>query len=346
MVVEQGSDGAGNAGGAAATGGETGGVAAASAGGGEKPAAGSTDGGDDAAAAAAAAAPAYTPNYKYTVQRQEKEIPEWARPFVTSAEIEKQVRETFERADGLDVVKSHRDQMIEENRTMRETYTPIVQDVQLARDLLEKKDYGALFSFLAIPPLDILRHAQQLVAAQDNPLLADQMLNGAATRLHNLKLTQHLQNTQNDSTANAVAAAYQEIDDRLALPTAAPVVAAFDARMGKPGAFRAEVIRRGQAYVNSGAGISVEQNVNDLLAMIGGVAGGTAAPSPAPAANAFAAGNAPAAGGGTPAASAGGKAPLPTLPNIRGKGGSPAKRTNLSLDEMRQKGRELAAQGR
>src|SRR3954468_23579172 len=39
------------------------------------------------------APPPYEPNFKYKVLKEEKEIPEWARPLVTTPEMEKSVRE-------------------------------------------------------------------------------------------------------------------------------------------------------------------------------------------------------------------------------------------------------------
>jgi hypothetical protein len=56
----------------------------------------------------------WTPNLKYKVLDQEKEIPEWARGVMTK-ENEAEIRGIFEKADGLEHVKAQR----EEERTTR-----------------------------------------------------------------------------------------------------------------------------------------------------------------------------------------------------------------------------------
>jgi hypothetical protein len=61
-----------------------------------------------------------------------------------------------------------------------------------------------------------------------------------------------------------------ELGQELAAPTVASVITAYDTRAGKPGAFRAEVIRRGQ-YYEAVHKISppARQLVEEVLSLVG-----------------------------------------------------------------------------
>jgi hypothetical protein len=73
-------------------------------------------------------APSYQPKLKYKVLDQEKDFPDWAKPIVKSPEVEKTIRDMLERAEGLDHVKQRREVLEGENRQLKESWGPIVQD--------------------------------------------------------------------------------------------------------------------------------------------------------------------------------------------------------------------------
>jgi hypothetical protein len=105
--------------------------------------------------------------------------------------------------------------------------------------------------------------------------------------------------------------------------------------VGKPGAFRTEVIKRGKMYAAMEQDAPVEQVVSEVLQLIGWQGQSTQAQPNVQ--NGAGAAAAPAAGAGTPAA---GQA-KPTLPNVRGKGTSPAQKVFKSTEELRKHARQM-----
>jgi hypothetical protein len=329
MVVEN-AGGAGNA----ATSGDTGGAGAATGAGGagasSSEGAGATGGAgqatalDPAAAGAGAtggegdagkAPAAYAPNFKYKVLKEEKEIPEWARPFVTSADVEKNVRELFEKADGIEAVKTHRDQLVVGH--------------------LQRGDLDIFFEALNIPEATVLKYALYRLQLKENPQQFAAHEQMRQIQLQNLQLQQQLEQSNSGYTNIAVQTREMQLDTHLGRPELLTAVQSFDQRVGKPGAFRTEVIKRGKMYAAMEQDAPVEQVVSEVLQLIGWQGQSTQAQPNVQ--NGAGAAAAPAAGAGTPAA---GQA-KPTLPNVRGKGTSPAQKVFKSTEELRKHARQM-----
>lgn len=342
MVVE-GSGESGGTGGAASSGdvgtsggGETsasGASAAPGAAGGETQAAG--------AGAAAAGTPGaegvpnpFTPNFKYKVLKEEKELPEWARPFVTSADLEKQFKDTFERADGIEAVKQHRDSLVQENTAMREEWAPVVQNTRAAMEFARKGDLDSFFEIAGIPEVAVLKYALHRLQLRENPAALQQHEQQRQQQLENLRLQQELEQTSAGYQNLAVQTREIQLDTHLSRPENLSAVQAFDARVGKPGAFKAEVIRRGQAYAAQGFDAPVEQLTTEILNLIGWQGQN---PPPVSGQNGLGA-TAPAAGTEPPPAATG---KPPTLPHLRGRGTSPVKKAAKSTDELRELARQM-----
>lgn len=338
--------GGGQAAGGGASAGTTGGTAgaqgAAAGGEGGKGKDGAVATGLEGAAAGAAAAgdgapKPYQPNFKYKVLKEERELPEWARPFVTSTDLEKQFRDTFERADGIEAVKQHRDSLVAENQTMRSEWQPVVQSTQTAMGHLQRGDLDSFFEFVGIPEVNILKYALHRLQLRENPAALQQHEQHRQLQLQNAQLQEQLQQANSGYQNVAVQTREIQLETHLARPEILSVVQAFDARVGKPGAFRAEVIRRGQAYAMQEIDAPVDQLVGEILQLIGWQ--GQNPPS-ASVQNGQGA-TAPAAGAEPPAA--GGKPPV--LPHLKGRGTSPVKKHVKSTAEMRELGRQLRAGG-
>lgn len=337
MVVEGGGDGASGAsgttdsGGAAAGGGAAGSSAGSGADGGASAGkaagdgAGAAAGGEKGAAGAAGGQAAYTPNYKYKVLKEEKEIPEHFRALVKDAATEKQVRELFEKSDGLPAVTQHRDQLIQENKVMREQWGPFVQDAQTALNAARKGDLDTFFEKVGLTEEQVLRYALKRLQLREKPELLeahnrDRTFNQQLEdlRQENARLQQGLAETSTQSRA-------RDLDMQLARTEIQAVVQAFNARAGNPQAFRNAVIERGQWHWSQGRDVPADQAVNEVLNFVGF--------TPGTGVVAGGAGAAGGDGGGTPE-------PKPTLPNIRGKGTAPVKKVPRSTEELRQLARE------
>lgn len=291
--------------------------------------------------AAEAAAAKYAPKLKYKVLKEEKDFPEWAKPLATSEEMENTLKDIFERADGLAEVKEHRDRLIQEHTRITEEWGPFVADAQKALGHLRRGDMDSFFEATGVSELQILKHAQKILALRADPNAAAAHNQQRQLQLDNQRLQEEASQYQNGYQTLATQQKDFEISVALGRPEILSTVQAFDAKVGKPGAFRAEVIRRGQSYVAMGQpNVSTDQVVTEVLQLLGWQ-GQTQGQNPQPPVTSVQNGAGASAadqngGAGTPA-----QQTPPTLPNLRGKGGSPVKKAFRSTDEIRKYAKSL-----
>lgn len=260
---------------------------------------------------------AYNPNFKFKVLDKELEFDELLRPLITNKEIEDKVRELYSKGHGIDHIKEQRQALQEKLGKLEPQYTSLNKGLDMLNSMVQKGDYFGFFNALKIPEEDILKYALSRVkykelppeqrAEQDRAYQEQQRLGYLENS--NQQLLEMYQN-------QAVSQRSNELDSYLSRADIGQVVQAFDARVGQPGAFRDEVIKRGQYYASVGGGkdISVEQAVNEVMHLLGGAA--QKAPSVNPA---------------TVAA----QQAKPVIPNIKGRGTSPTKQAIRSVKDLK-----------
>lgn len=277
--------------------------------------------------------PTYTPNFKFKYatpgeanKQVEAEFDDFLKPVVKDAETEKKLREIYAKAHGLEFVQAERDRF----KPYADKYENLVGNLQRVTTYAQKGDFQSFFEALQIPEQQILQYALERVQYhQMDPqkraqLDAHRQASQRALDLEfqNQQLTQNIQHI-------AVQQRTADLDRVLSAGDFAPVAQSFDARVGKPGAFKQLVIERGKYYaLAQGVDMPPEQVAADVMNMIG------AQVAPGQQAQAAGAGQA-----GKP-----GTKP-PVLPNVSGKGSSPVKKVYTSTDALRQRAAELAAQG-
>lgn len=276
-----------------------------------------------------AVAPAYTPNFKFKAADKEYEFDEWLRPIVKNPEHEKKLRELYEKAYGLDHVKSERDKFRTDYKSINDQYSALNKGLDHLSSMIKNKDYHGFLNALKIPEQDILQYA--LSRVQYSQLPPEQRMALDQQYEEKQKLSYYEQANQE------LIAAYQnqmvqqrtsELDGYLGRPEVAQIASAFDARIGRPGAFKDEVIKRGQYYASlpEPQDISVEQAVREIMSFVG--------PTPQPAQQQQAS-----MGETMGQMSESPQAPVqnqkPVIPNIKGRGTSPAKKVVKSIDDIR-----------
>lgn len=262
----------------------------------------------------------YEPNFKYKVMKEEREIPEWARASIKDADTEKMAREIFERADGLEHVKTHRDSLQSEMQQVM----PFVEAAQEALSFAEKGDLETFFEKVGLPEQAVLEYALQRVKLHQNP---EQMAAHKQQRLHQQETTQFSQQREELQRMQQQIATQQreyELNTYIARPEVDEIAQALDNIAGA-GTFRKEVIRRGQALAAIGQDPSVEQVVGEVLETYSKLVAG----QPKPAAPAQP----------SPVA----QKSKPTLPNTQSAGTSPVKKAFKSTDEMRAYAKKLVS---
>lgn len=272
--------------------------------------------------------PKYTPNFKYKVTapqgaaaaKMEKEIPEWARPFITSQDLEKNVRELFEKSEGIDAVKQHRDQLVSENTAMREQWAPVIQNVQTVVGHLKRDDLDSFFESVNLPEEKILRYALYRLQLRENPQALQTHEQTRRLQLENQDLQTQLQHASSGSQNIAVQMRTMQLDSQLLRPEIQGAAQAFDTRIGRPGSFRDEVIKRGKLYASMGQDVTVEQATNEVLQLSGWNGQNPLSVQ----------------GAQDGQGMGGGQEPKPTFPSIKGRGTSPAKVMIKSTAQLRE----------
>lgn len=282
---------------------------------------------DPAIVAAAPAAPAFTPNFKFKVMDKEHEIPEFLRGVVKDVDTQKKLIELHEKAYGLDAVKGKYQSTKQQFESLMSEKK--AQDAGLATlgQYLEKNDLDSFFKALKISEEQVLQYALDRVNYRELPI-EKRMQHDAqlSERQRTYQLEQQYQQLQQQFQQESVQARTFQLDSALARPDVKTVADAFDAKVGKPGAFKAEVIKRGQyANFTTGADISADQAVSEVLGMFSPfVQQATQAPAQAATQSTSGAQSAP-----------------PVIPNVTGRGTSPVRKAVKSIADLEQRAREL-----
>lgn len=214
--------------------------------------------------------PAFTPNFKYKVHGQEKEMDEWLRAAIKDADTEKKARDLYTRADGIDHVKQDRERLVEENQTIRQEQENFQKTVQELDFYVKQDDLTSFFERLQIPREQVLKWALREVEMADNP---------AARQQYDMQRQQRVQNYYQQIEGSQALSQYeqaaanlrgQETDFALRQPDIAPMVEAFDTRMGYSGAFRNAVIERGQLHAHARqVDVPVDQVIKEVIQLAG-----------------------------------------------------------------------------
>ncbi len=274
--------------------------------------------------------PAYTPNFKFKILDQEKEMDEWIRPLVNSPETENKMRDLLTKAYGMDKIKEDRDTLRDQFGQLRGTvekeYGPIIQNYRNLATLVQEGknagDWGKFFQAAQIPAQGVIRWAADVVAKlEKDPNYLDQEKNSFQTH-QNIQNLQYQNETLKQQMERIQMDRQQvELDYTLRSPDVQTFAETFDDRVGRPGAFKQEVIRRGALIeMTEGRVASTQEIVGDLRKYYGGV-------PQAPAEVVIPA--------GTPEVAQQGSEGKPVLPTIKSKPGSPAKQSIRSTDDLR-----------
>lgn len=273
--------------------------------------------------------PAYQPNFKFKVLDKEHEMDEWLRNAIKDPDTEKKARELYEKAFGLDSVKQDRQTLKTELADSKEKIARTDQALEQIGEYARANDWDSFFESLKIPKDRILQYALQLVQREQDPTVKAQWEANRtatlATRNYN-DANQQLTQRERDFAAQQKTFEYNQVTSR---PEVMTIVQAYDAGMGKPGAFREYVIQIGLAHLASGKDIPAEQAVSEAIAHLRAVnpALGQAAPATPPSPQVVMPNT------------------KPVLPNMGGRGTSPVRATIKSFDDLKQRSKELNSSG-
>jgi hypothetical protein len=185
---------------------------------------------------------AYKPNAKYKVLDEEHEFDPKLKKLLTK-ETEPIIRELYEKAHGIESIKSSRTQAIQERDQVQGNYNNLIQEVGRVMNYRKAGDLQSFFESLQISDDEVAKYILEKVRVSQLP--PDQQAvyterEALRRRLNGVEQNLHTMQTQGTSTA--VQERLTALDTILGGEMMKRTVSEFDARNGN-GSFRTAVIQ-------------------------------------------------------------------------------------------------------
>jgi hypothetical protein len=208
-------------------------------------------------------APVYTPNFKYSVKGQEKEIDEMFRSLIKDAESEKKIKDLFEKADGIDFVKQDRDALKTEYKGFKEQTIPYLQTYHKFTTLRDNGNLGAALQVAGISDEQVFEYALQKLEMEKNPSQANLYKTHTEASLKAIDMESKLQRYEQQEQMQQQHAFMQEIENSIA--SVKDIATQVDMKLGKAGVFKEEVIAHGILEYNKGNILTVAQATEAIV---------------------------------------------------------------------------------
>jgi hypothetical protein len=256
---------------------------------------------------------------------KEHEIDAFLKDVIKDADTEKKVKELYEKAFGLDVVKPRLTETRKELSEIKTQHTALLGQIDELRQDYARGDLDSFFQKLEVPEEKVLQWCLDKVQYQQLPPEQRQVLDARKSAEQRAwdaeKRAQMLEQQMHERVSSAQGTVLQVALER---PDVKTFAEAFDAKVGKPGAFRDAVCDLGEyAHMKSGgkSELTPEQAIQQVMQSYGVF---IQAPSAMPA---------PQAPAPTPAPQA--QPQVPVIPNVGGRAASPTKPKVKSLDDIK-----------
>lgn len=205
--------------------------------------------------------PAYNPNYKYRVYDKELEFDEVVKPVIKDPDTEKKIRELFEKAGGLDVVKPKYQKIKEEFGGIKDKYTKLEKTWDVATRLAHNDDLEEFFKVWQIPEEKLYKHVynklayEQLPKEQQDVIARNKELAERANMLEmqNQELASKFNQKEQEEAKYNLMTALNNTEDK-------QIIEMIDSKLGQ-GTFAKEVIAYGLLHENQGITLSAEDAV-------------------------------------------------------------------------------------
>lgn len=266
--------------------------------------------------------PPFSPNLKFKVLDKEHEFAPYLKDVIKDEKTEKEIRELYEKAYGLDHVKPKYTKTREELESLKSEYNGLVDDIVHMRELYKAGDMDGFFNKLQVPFEDILQYVadkieySKLPPEQKNEIDARKRLAAQTMELQKSSKQKEQQYHQ-----QLVQAKGHMLDLTLSKSDVANFSKRYEEKTGK--SFRDAVIEYGNAVYHTRkdaqgnkVDLTPEQAVNELMEHYGKLLGPDTPQQQAPQTQ---------------------KNEPPTIPNVSGKQNSPAGGSQpSSIKELRE----------
>jgi hypothetical protein len=271
--------------------------------------------------------PLYNPNYKFKVMDSEYEIDEFLRPVIKSQDIEKKIKDLYEKAYGLDAIKPKHQAVKEELESIKAKSLQTDQALETLGQFVRDNDFDSFFDGLNIPKNKILEYALELVRREQ--MSPEQKAQWEASKqAREAARYYEVQNQQLQQSQQQFAVQQRtfELDMALGMPEVKAISEAYNAGMGSPEAFKNYCIQIGQAYAARGQDIPAQHAVSEAVRQLRAINPGLGV------------------AGTTNTAQVVQPSSKPVIPNIQGRGTSAVKPAVKSLDDLKKRAKEIINQ--
>lgn len=264
----------------------------------------------------------YTPNFKFKYpkldsnEQAEAEFDDWIRTSVNK-ENEAKVRDLYTKAYGMDFYKQKYGKINDQFKGYKDKFEPMAQTFQDLTDLYNAGDMDSFFKGLKIPEDKIYQYVLDKINQREMPPeQIRQREEQMELKRRTMMLEKENQTLQERYQQEVTQVRENQLGSVLTRPEVTQVASSFDQRIGRPGAFRDEVIKRGLlAYHTTGQDITPDQAVQEVMQLLGGV-------QPQQTATQAMQQNTQVA-------------QKPVIPSVGSRSGSPAKRVPRSLEDLK-----------
>lgn len=273
--------------------------------------------------------PKYTPNYKYKVEGQEKEFDDEIKKLITSENVEKKIRQLYADAEGIVATKAFGDRMKQGYQEATQKLGALDTDLKRLGHHLHNDDLDSFFEELKYSPDRVFKWVEKKLALmQATPEQQAEYDRTRQLSKQTFELSQENTQFKSREEFQTVQARTYELDSELLKPEVNQIAQAYDARVGKTGAFREECMNRGLlAWQRAKKDISAVEAVQQMMSLVGTVV------PPQQAAGL------PSESGQQPGQASPGQnvvAPQrPVIPIVSGHSTSPVKSAPRNLDDLR-----------
>jgi hypothetical protein len=294
--------------------------------------------GSELVTSAAPAAPIFQPNFKFSTYGKEHEVPESFRQLIKDAETEKQVKEIFEKAYGLDGMKPKYQKLQERaqnfEKTINEEYQPLRGHFDQLNKYISNDDFDSLFEVAQIPLEKLQKWMYQKLTAAELPpeqravydREAELRKRSYALEAENQSLKAKVEAENEAKFELQTQTIGQELESALSQPEVKSLADAYQAKTGK--SLREVVITFARAKeLETGVVTPVSEAVEAVLGLVGAGLNPSASQQKqaAPAAPQVTAQQKP-----------------PVIPNLTGKSTSPTVSKIKSVEDIKKRRDSLA----
>ena len=209
------------------------------------------------------AAPAYVPNFKYSVRGQDKEISEKYHSLIKDAESEKEIRELHEKAEGLEFVKNDRAQTKAEFEGWKSQAMPYLQ---VYSDFTRLRDGGNIDAALQVAGITdemLFEVALRKLELEKNPVQAKLYKDHTNQSLRQIQIENENFSYKQSEQQKALTQFSTDLDNTLM--SHRDIVSQVEAKLGSPGSFREEVIALGDREFSRGRNLSIQDAVEQVV---------------------------------------------------------------------------------